>query len=317
MGGPEFDQNTVYDIFVGNIPFNTTQEEIHSIFSQVGPVARVRLQLKEDDPSKHKGIAFIDFFDPKVALLAIRTMNGKEVNNRKIRVSFSNNQTLKDMAEKAGFDVESHQNRKSALVRKMHLHTCHQIISYIRSVALRNPKELASFLVRNPSLMPAVSDMMVKLGMKKMTEEDRARQKREEKEDEEDDEEGGGSGQKRGLYDTSAFSYEGSSATKRQRTDDRYGGSQGGYGSSSSSSSSGSGYMDGRGGGGGYYQQQQAPTFDYSRGGGQQQSHYQHHQGHHQHHQQGHHHQSQNQQHHQSHSSSYDYSRREGRSRFG
>ncbi len=44
--------------------------------------------LADKETGKSKGYAFVEFYDANAALSAIRSLDGAEVNGRKIKVSF-------------------------------------------------------------------------------------------------------------------------------------------------------------------------------------------------------------------------------------
>lgn len=96
--------NERHDVFVGNVTFNTTEEQLIEIFSFVGPVKNIRI-LQDKESGRPKGFAFIEYNDANTALAAIRRLDGSELNGRKLRVSYSNNSNLRDLAKQIGQDV--------------------------------------------------------------------------------------------------------------------------------------------------------------------------------------------------------------------
>jgi hypothetical protein len=56
-----------HDIFVGNLAFNTTEDQLHQAFSEIGRVINVRL-VTDMETGKPKGFAFIEYQDPCVFL---------------------------------------------------------------------------------------------------------------------------------------------------------------------------------------------------------------------------------------------------------
>jgi len=96
--------NQKHDIFVGNLAFNTTEEQLHQVFSEVGRLVKVRM-VTDSETGKPRGFAFVEFQDPQAALSAIRNMNDYELNGRRIRVNFSNSSHLEALAGKLGMDL--------------------------------------------------------------------------------------------------------------------------------------------------------------------------------------------------------------------
>lgn len=93
-----------HDIFVGNLAFTTTEDQIHQIFSEIGKVIRVRM-VSDLDSGKPRGFAFVEFEDPQAALGAIRNLNDYELNGRRLRVNFSNSSHLETLAGQLGMDM--------------------------------------------------------------------------------------------------------------------------------------------------------------------------------------------------------------------
>ena len=76
--------NQKHDCFVGNLPFTITEEQLLEHFSLVGPVKKVRM-LNDKDTGRPKGFAFIEYFEPLVALAAIRHLNNTELGGKQVR----------------------------------------------------------------------------------------------------------------------------------------------------------------------------------------------------------------------------------------
>ncbi|KAL6738684.1 hypothetical protein Aduo_012206 [Ancylostoma duodenale] len=72
-------------VFVGNISYEVPEETIRQIFSKVGHVVHIKM-VHDRETGKPKGYGFIEFLDVQTAELAIRNLNGYEVNGRQLRV---------------------------------------------------------------------------------------------------------------------------------------------------------------------------------------------------------------------------------------
>lgn len=72
-------------VFVGNISYDTTEEELRDVFSQVGTVVSFRL-LYDASTGRAKGYGFCEYEDKETAMSARRNLNGTVVHNRPLRV---------------------------------------------------------------------------------------------------------------------------------------------------------------------------------------------------------------------------------------
>ncbi len=74
------------NIFVGNLSYQTTQEELQSAFSQYGNVERVSI-ITDRDTGQPRGFGFVEMSDPQEAQNAIAGLNGAELNGRAMNVN--------------------------------------------------------------------------------------------------------------------------------------------------------------------------------------------------------------------------------------
>jgi len=73
-------------LYVGNIPFSTTEEKLKEIFAGAGDCASVRI-ITDRDSGRSKGFAFVEMEADEGAEAAINTLNGYEVDGRNITVA--------------------------------------------------------------------------------------------------------------------------------------------------------------------------------------------------------------------------------------
>src|SRR5688572_14049431 len=73
-------------IFVGNLDFRTTREEVESLFGQVGKVEDVFFPT-DRDTGRPRGFAFVTFSSDEEAAQAIEKFNGHELSGRALRVN--------------------------------------------------------------------------------------------------------------------------------------------------------------------------------------------------------------------------------------
>jgi cold-inducible RNA-binding protein len=74
------------NIFVGNLSFQTTQEDLLAAFSQFGNVERVNI-VTDRDTGQPRGFAFVEMTNAQDAQTAISQLNGTELNGRALNVN--------------------------------------------------------------------------------------------------------------------------------------------------------------------------------------------------------------------------------------
>jgi RNA recognition motif-containing protein len=74
------------NIFVGNLSYQTSQDELHSLFGQYGNVERVNI-ITDRDTGQPRGFAFVEMTDAREAETAISQLNGMEVRGRAMNVN--------------------------------------------------------------------------------------------------------------------------------------------------------------------------------------------------------------------------------------
>ncbi|MDR1545238.1 MAG: RNA-binding protein [Deltaproteobacteria bacterium] len=72
-------------IYVGNLPFSSTQAEISELFGRFGTVHSVNL-ISDRETGRPRGFGFVEM-DPDQALAAIEALNGTELGGRSLRVN--------------------------------------------------------------------------------------------------------------------------------------------------------------------------------------------------------------------------------------
>ena len=73
-------------LYVGNLSFNTTENELQELFSQAGTVQEVML-MQDKFTGKSRGFAFVTMGSDQEAQNAITQFNGKTVDGRALTVN--------------------------------------------------------------------------------------------------------------------------------------------------------------------------------------------------------------------------------------
>ncbi len=74
------------NIFVGNLSYQTTQEELQAAFAQYGAVERVNI-ITDRDTGQPRGFAFVEMTEKRDATNAIAQLNGAELHGRAMNVN--------------------------------------------------------------------------------------------------------------------------------------------------------------------------------------------------------------------------------------
>jgi RNA recognition motif-containing protein len=75
-------------LYVGNLSFNTTEENLRQAFSEFGTIVSVDM-IKDRETGQTKGFAFVSMSSQVEAENAIKTMNGKMLDGRDLRVNIA------------------------------------------------------------------------------------------------------------------------------------------------------------------------------------------------------------------------------------
>ena len=74
------------NIYVGNLPFDATEEEVREVFEAFGAVARVSL-IKDKMTGRPRGFGFVEMENDAEAEAAIAGLNGSPMRNRNMTVN--------------------------------------------------------------------------------------------------------------------------------------------------------------------------------------------------------------------------------------
>jgi len=74
------------NIYVGNLSFQTTEQDLEAAFSAYGQVERAQL-VKDRDTGKSRGFGFVEMTDDAGADRAIEALNGSQLDGRSLTVN--------------------------------------------------------------------------------------------------------------------------------------------------------------------------------------------------------------------------------------
>jgi cold-inducible RNA-binding protein len=73
-------------IYVGNLSFNTEEQQLEQLFASLGDVASVRL-IRDRDTGRSRGFGFVEMTDAAQGRAACATLNQQEFEGRRLTVN--------------------------------------------------------------------------------------------------------------------------------------------------------------------------------------------------------------------------------------
>ncbi|XP_052006255.1 cleavage stimulation factor subunit 2-like isoform X2 [Xyrauchen texanus] len=160
-------------VFVGNIPYEATEEQLKDIFSEVGLVVSFRL-VYDRETGKPKGYGFCEYQDQETALSAMRNLNSREFSGRALRVdnaaSEKNKEELKSLGTGApiiespygdGCTPEEAPESISRAVASLPPEQMFELMKQMKLCVQNSPQEARNMLLQNPQLAYALLQAQV------------------------------------------------------------------------------------------------------------------------------------------------------------
>ena len=73
-------------LYVGNLNFDTTEEELKAFFGEVGEPNRVTV-IRDKFTNRSRGFAFVEYEDAELSSRAIAELNGRQLAGRALKVN--------------------------------------------------------------------------------------------------------------------------------------------------------------------------------------------------------------------------------------
>ncbi|MCE2391144.1 MAG: RNA-binding protein [Proteobacteria bacterium] len=73
-------------LYVGNLPFSITEDELRDVFESHGSLASVRV-ITDRETGRSRGFGFVEYDEQSAAEDAIRALDGTELGGRSLRVN--------------------------------------------------------------------------------------------------------------------------------------------------------------------------------------------------------------------------------------
>src|SRR5687768_8358977 len=76
------------NIYVGNLPWSTTQDELMAMFQQYGAVTRAQV-VTDRETGRSRGFGFVEMANEAEANAAIEALNNQQMNGRPLTVNIA------------------------------------------------------------------------------------------------------------------------------------------------------------------------------------------------------------------------------------
>jgi RNA recognition motif-containing protein len=73
-------------LYVGNLSFNTTTEDLEKMFGEIGTVESTNI-IEDRETGRSRGFGFVEMSTKEAGQTAISTLNGKEIDGRALTVN--------------------------------------------------------------------------------------------------------------------------------------------------------------------------------------------------------------------------------------
>jgi RNA recognition motif-containing protein len=85
-------------LYVGNLPYRISEEEIQDIFTQVGTVLNVAIII-DRETGRSRGFGFVEMEEDNAATEAVQQLNGAQVGGRTLKVAEANPRPTRSYGE--------------------------------------------------------------------------------------------------------------------------------------------------------------------------------------------------------------------------
>ena len=73
-------------LYVGNLSFNTSNQDLNDIFAEIGPVQSSNI-IEDRETGRSRGFGFVEMTNQADGERAIAELNGKEIDGRELKVN--------------------------------------------------------------------------------------------------------------------------------------------------------------------------------------------------------------------------------------
>lgn len=100
-------------LYVGNLSYDTNEDDLRTLFAQAGNVSTVTL-IKDRDTGRSKGFAFVEMTTQAEAEQAIKMLNGKSFEERELKVNIARPREERGSSGYGGKSDYQNRNRRGS-----------------------------------------------------------------------------------------------------------------------------------------------------------------------------------------------------------
>ncbi|KAJ2718685.1 Cleavage stimulation factor subunit 2 [Coemansia sp. Benny D115] len=179
---PEMEESNI--VFLGNVAYGTTEEQLRKMLELAGPVVDIRLVF-DSQTNRAKGYGFCQFADTSIAASAIKNLNDTLVDGRNIKIGYADRKRVKRYLGTDGTNLGD--PRGDAATRSIDMDTVDQLVGSLdpasrwelvaqfRAFAEVNPGKAKTELMKNPGMAWSILKSMEAEGLVGQTETARIR----------------------------------------------------------------------------------------------------------------------------------------------
>jgi RNA recognition motif-containing protein len=85
-GAPRYERQVAMNIYVGNLPFDTTDGDLRTLFADYGAITSASV-ITDRDTGRSRGFGFVELADATLAEKAVGNLDGHDFNGRRLTVN--------------------------------------------------------------------------------------------------------------------------------------------------------------------------------------------------------------------------------------
>ncbi|KAJ2683062.1 Cleavage stimulation factor subunit 2 [Coemansia spiralis] len=150
-------------VFLGNVGFETTEEQLRKVLELAGPVLEIRLVF-DPTTNRSRGFGFCQFIDSSVAASAIKNLSDTLIDGRNIKMGFADKERVYRYFGNNAWSTRGGADSVAKVVEALEPTQRAELLAQFKSFASVNTTKAREELVKNPALAHALLCALESLG---------------------------------------------------------------------------------------------------------------------------------------------------------